>query len=96
MSAEQILEVPIDRRLFKPTSEECPFCVDAVGTRLPDRQYGHFADELSMTPLRAFAFHVRIVLVRPLFSRTSQCTAEGSPGITPIAVRSPHVALQVL
>lgn len=29
MSAEQILEVPIDRRKFKPTSEQCPFCVDA-------------------------------------------------------------------
>ena len=30
LSAEQILEVPIDRRAFKPTSEECPFCVNAV------------------------------------------------------------------
>ena len=30
LSAEQILEVPIDRRAFKPTSEECPFCVNAI------------------------------------------------------------------
>ena len=30
LSAEQILEVLIDRRAFKPTSEECPFCVNAV------------------------------------------------------------------
>ena len=29
MSAEQILEIPVDRKAFKPTSEQCPFCVDA-------------------------------------------------------------------
>ena len=29
LSAEQILEIPIDRKAFKPTSEQCPFCVDA-------------------------------------------------------------------
>mmetsp|Transcript_45314 Transcript_45314/g.72742 ORF Transcript_45314/g.72742 Transcript_45314/m.72742 type:complete len:185 (-) Transcript_45314:24-578(-) len=29
MSAEEILMVPIDRAKFRPTSEACPFCVDA-------------------------------------------------------------------
>jgi len=29
-SAEEILDVVIDRRSFKPTSEACPFCVEAM------------------------------------------------------------------